>query len=582
MDQQVMALSPAAGWPGDVAGNAAAIRSALQQARAAGCQLLVLPELCLAGCTAGELLAHPLVIKACWEEARSLAREAASMALALGLPVMIEGQVYNAAAVIWEGAVQGLVLKRHLSWRERQLFSPGDQVALSGWPCPVHVGDQGYFTLPNGRRLQVCFLDDMKKAGSAELLALMGALPARAGGGQALRHRLSACLGEAVGAWANAGLAESSTDQVYDGQCLMLARGLVLRSSAHFGGEAYPFAPDPRMPYAPLPGAARAAWCREALEIAAQGLALRMKRIGARGITLGLSGGLDSAMALLTALRVFEINGLDREQLLAVSLPAFGTSHKTRGNAERLQRACGLAPREIDITESVRRHFQDIGHPEDLHNAVFENAQARERTQVLMDLANQTGGLMIGPGDMSELALGFTTYGGDHMSMYGVNAGLPKTAIRLIVAQAAQDTDNKALQAVLRDILDTPISPELIPGEGGSIRQRTEDILGPYILNDFFLYHLLTQRLAPGELLEKALAAFDGESDRQEILRHMRGFFTRFIASQFKRSCLADGPQVLDLSLSPRGGLTLPSDASSALFTTAIDQLIKGESSCET
>ncbi len=437
------------------------------------------------------------------------------MALALGLPVMIEGQVYNAAAVIWEGAVQGLVLKRNLSWQERQLFSPGDQVALSGWPCPVHVGDQGYFTLPDGRRLQVCFLDDIKKAGSAELLALMGALPARAGGRQSLRHRLSACLGEAVGAWANAGLAESSTDQVYDGQCLMLARGLVLRSSAHFGGEAYPFAPDPRMPYAPLPGAARAAWCREALEIAAQGLALRMKRIGARGITLGLSGGLDSAMALLTAKRAIDILGLPLETIYAYSLPALGSSQRTRDNAMRLMAALGLPAREIDLCASVRQHFRDIGQDERVHDAAYENAQARERTQVLMDLANQTGGLMIGPGDMSELALGFTTYGGDHMSMYGVNAGLPKTAIRLIVAQAAQDTDNKALQAVLQDILDTPISPELIPGEGGSIRQRTEDILGPYILNDFFLFHLLTHRLAPGELLEKALAAFAGEFDRQ-------------------------------------------------------------------
>ncbi len=574
---RIRASALAEGRPGDVGANVPAVLGCVEEARAAGAALLVLPELCLCGLTCGDLMAQPLMLEACWEAAETIARASAGMSLVLGLPVMQNHQVYNAALLAFDGKVRGLVLKEKLSWRERRVFTPGSEAVLSaGWPCQVFAGDQGFFSLPDGQTLHLCFLDDKTVDSSASVLALMGALPARAGGGYARKQMLSHKAAGSLCGWANAGGSESTTDQVYDGQALVINQGQVLFETAQLPLNRHPWQQDPAMPYAPLEEAARAAWCREALEIAARGLATRMARIGAKGVSLGLSGGLDSAMALLVALRAFELCGLDKRGLYAVSLPAFGTSARTRGNAQALLTACGLPGRELDITASVAQHLRDIGHPEGQHDAVFENAQARERTQVLMDMANQIGGLMIGPGDMSELALGFTTFGGDHMSMYGVNAGLYKTAIRLIVAQAARDTANQDLAHVLKAILDTPISPELIPGEGGKIKQKTEDILGPYLLNDFFLHHFLTGRLGPAQLLAKAQAAFGEAYSRQDILSRMRGFFSRFFVSQFKRSCLADGPQVLETSLSPRGGLDMPSDASAAVWLAAIDQE-KGE-----
>ncbi|MGI6695059.1 MAG: NAD(+) synthase [Christensenellales bacterium] len=578
---RVMASSLAGGRPGDVAANARAALARVEEARAAGAELLVLPELCLCGVSCGDLLGQPLLLDACREAALKIAQASMGLAVVVGLPVALGQGVYNAALLAYDGAVQGLVLKQKLSWREHRVFAPGNEAGVSeGWHCPVYAGEEGHFTLPGGQRLHLCFMEDKTKTSSSGALALMGALPARAGGGYTRMKVINDKAAGGLCAWANAGIYESTTDQVYDGQALVIMGGRMLGETAQIDLSSIPWQPDPTMPYAPGEDAARAVWCREALEIVAHGLARRMVRIGAKGASLGLSGGLDSAMALLVALRAFEISGLDKQNLFAVSLPAFGTSRRTRSNARALLAACGLPEREIDITASVARHLKDIGHLEGRQDAVFENAQARERTQVLMDMANQIGGLMIGPGDMSELALGFTTYGGDHMSMYGVNAGLYKTAIRLIVAQAARDADNTALARVLNDILDTPISPELIPGEDGGIRQKTEDILGPYVLNDFFLHHFLTDRLSPLQLLAKARAAFKDVYAHQEILSCMRSFFGRFFASQFKRSCLPDGPQVLGLSLSPRGGLDMPSDASAALWISAIDTLInqdKGE-----
>ncbi len=581
-DLRVMAASLAAGRPGDVAANARAVLSRVEEAKAAGANLLVLPELCLTGVSFGDLTAHPLVLEACRLAAREIAGAAGTLTVVFGLPVQIGNRVFNAAAVTGTGGFQGIVLKEQLTWRERRVFAPGSEQAGSGWPCPVFSQETGSFRLADGRALEVAFADDMRIQPAAEVLALLGNRPSVAGGGGERVSWLTGLCGHALCAWANAGVNESTTDRVYDGQALVTKDGHILMNSSLTGlpPSASAWQPDPAMPYAPLEGPARAIWCREALEIAARGLAVRMARIGAKGLSLGLSGGLDSTMALLAALRALEINGLDRQNLYAVSLPAFGTSVKTRGNAQALLLACGLPAREIDITDSVSRHFRDIGHPEGQHDAVFENAQARERTQVLMDIANQISGLMIGPGDMSELALGFTTFGGDHMSMYGVNAGLYKTAIRLMVAQAARDTGNPALARVLQDILETPISPELIPGEDGKIKQKTEDILGPYVLNDFFLHHFLDSRPTPAQLLSLAKSAFGPAYSRQEILSRMRGFFSRFFASQFKRSCLPDGPQVLGISLSPRGGLDMPSDAAATLWTSAIDALTdqqKGE-----
>ncbi len=584
---RLMAASLPSGQPLDIEKNKQAALRRMDKARRQRIKLLALPELCLTGCTAGDLAAHPFVLTACQSALNELAGHSHGLCVALGLPIMLNNRVFNAAAVCENGRIKALALKNTLSPAERRVFAPGGAAgAESGFPCPVFGQGSGSVTLEGGEALTVRFLEDAQPS-DAPLTVLMGAEPSLAGGLAARRQRIGRLSGAGVCLWANAGQNESTTDLVFDGQAVIAAQGGVLAESAPFDGACalwdgasaplFPFASpppnDPMMPYAPKDAQSRALWCREALEICARALAVRLGRIRAKGAALGLSGGLDSAMALLTALRAFNIAGLPKESLFAVSLPAFGSGARTRGNAAALLTALGLENREIDITRSVSLHFEDIAHPGTLHDAAFENAQARERTQVLMDIANTLGGLMIGTGDMSELALGFTTFGGDHMSMYGVNAGLYKTALRLIIAQYADDTDSAALSSALRAILDTPISPELLPSGENEMAQKTEDILGPYALNDFFLHCFLKDRLAPDEILSRALDAFRGRYAREEILRRMRGFFARFFAGQFKRSCMPDGPMALGLSLSPRGGLSMPSDASPALWLNAVGAL---------
>lgn len=583
-NRRMAAAALHAGQPLDVGRNAAAVLLCIKEGRTAGAALLALPEMCLAGCTAGDLAAHPTVTDACERALQRIAAQTAGMAVVLGLPIRRAGCTYNAAALLEDGRLKALVLKRALSPAERRVFSPGEQADTAAFPCSVYAG-AGRIELRDGTALCVRFYHEQPSA-PAPVTALMRALPAVAGDGDA--RRLAACqaAGDGVLLWANAGLSESTTDLVFDGQAVIACKAGVLAESAPFAdalalwdGVSAPAplpAPSPfdrAMPYAPLGAEARARWCREAREICARALAVRLERIHAKGATLGLSGGLDSAMALLTALRAFEIAGLPKDSLFAVTLPAFGSGARTRGNAAALFAALGLQDRSIDLTGSVSLHLEDIGHPGNLHDAAFENAQARERTQVLMDKANSLGGLMIGTGDLSELALGFTTFGGDHLSMYGVNAGLYKTALRLIVADCAAETVSGALAAALRAILDTPISPELLPPSGQDMPQKTEDILGPYVLNDFFLHHLLSGFATPEDLLYKALDAFGGRFTRAEVLSRMRAFFVRFFASQFKRSCMPDGPMALGVSLSPRGGFDMPSDAPPALFLDAIGAL---------
>lgn len=312
-----------------------------------------------------------------------------------------------------------------------------------------------------------------------------------------------------------------------------------------------------------IPSSRKKTVCREILDIQAAALAKRMRHTGSKRLVLGLSGGLDSALAAIVSVKAADAAGLEANAVLCLSMPAFGTTGRTHDNSAKLAAALGCEHREIPIADSLLQHFKDIGHPLDVHDAAYENAQARERTQILMDLANMEQGLVVGTGDMSEEALGWCTYNGDQMSMYNVSADIPKTVIREIVDAYADASDNADLAAVLKDILDTPVSPELLPAEAdGSIAQKTEDILGPYELHDFFLYYMLKYGYGPEKISWLAEQAFAGKYDMDEILKRLEIFYRRFFASQFKRSCAPDGPQIFGIAMSPRGGLVMPSDAS--------------------
>ncbi|MBO6147821.1 MAG: NAD(+) synthase [Lachnospiraceae bacterium] len=328
-----------------------------------------------------------------------------------------------------------------------------------------------------------------------------------------------------------------------------------------------------RFPFVPEKVKDRARRCEEVLSIQALGLKKRLSHIGTERAVIGISGGLDSTLALLVTVRAFDSLGLDRQGISAVTMPCFGTTDRTYHNALKLIKALGARSREIDIKASVRQHFRDIGQDETLRDVTYENSQARERTQVLMDIANQNGGLVVGTGDLSELALGWATYNGDHMSMYGVNSGVPKTLVRHLVSYYADCLADNMLKNVLLDILDTPVSPELLPPEDGRISQQTEDLVGPYELHDFFLYYLLRYGFSPRKIYRLSRLAFDRHYPEKEILKWLKVFYRRFFTQQFKRSCLPDGPKVGTVAVSPRGDLRMPSDAAMNLWIREVEDL---------
>ncbi|MDR3283862.1 MAG: NAD(+) synthase, partial [Treponema sp.] len=419
--------------------------------------------------------------------------------------------------------------------------------------------------------------------------------------------------------YADAGQGESTTDMVFAGHNLIAENGAILAESElfagglifadidlerltqerrrmttfalcaerttcaeravpayrHIGVDLNPKAPalrryvDPH-PFVPADKTARSRRCREVIELQAQGLAKRLAHTQAKTAVIGLSGGLDSTLALLVACRAFRIRGRAHSDIHAVTMPCFGTTRRTRDNAAALARALGVTFREINIEQAVRGHFADIGQDEAVHDTAYENSQARERTQVLMDLANKTGGLVIGTGDLSELALGWATYNGDHMSMYGVNSSIPKTLVRYLVEWFADNTD---VSPVLRDILDTPVSPELLPPEEGRISQKTEELVGPYELHDFFLYYVLRWGFSPAKIFFLAQNAFGAAYPAETILQWLKVFYRRFFSQQFKRSCMPDGAKVGTVNLSPRGDWRMPSDASAAAWERELEQL---------
>ena len=319
-------------------------------------------------------------------------------------------------------------------------------------------------------------------------------------------------------------------------------------------------------PFVPADKTDRDRRCDEILMIQAMGLKKRLEHTNCKTAVIGISGGLDSTLALLVTVRAFDLLGKDHKDIAAVTMPGFGTTDRTYDNAVNLIKCLGATFIEVDIKDAVNIHFRDIGQDPSVHDVTYENGQARERTQVLMDLANKTWGMVIGTGDMSELALGWATYNGDHMSMYGVNASVPKTLVRHLVKYAADDTEDEQLREVLYDVLDTPVSPELLPPKDGDIAQKTEDLVGPYELHDFFLYFMLRFGYEPAKIYRLACSTFEGEYDRETILKWLKTFCRRFFSQQFKRSCLPDGPKVGTVALSPRGDWRMPSDASVAVW----------------
>ena len=628
----------------DVDYNVRCLSEALQAAAGQGCQLAVFPELCLTGYSCADLFYQALLL----EKARSgllqvaAASELSGVAAVVGLPLEVDGRLYNCAALVSGGRVIGVVPKRYLpstnEYYEDRWFTSSQQcqaqsVILGGEPVPF-----GANLLFAAGSLPECVLgleicedlwavvppsSDQALAGATLLVnpsasnELLGKADYRR---DLVRQQSARCLAAYLYAGASAG--ESSTDLVFSGHSLIAENGVLLAETDRFRfatqlavadvdlqrlkherlknssfadaspSRAYrviPFdltfnAPDQpadlkrsvsATPFVPADLTQRARHCREIFDLQSTGLARRLRHTGTRQVTLGLSGGLDSTLALLVTIKAFDVLGLAREGVLAVTMPGFGTTSRTHTNAEKLATLSGVTLRQIPIRDAVRQHFADIGHPESAHDVTYENAQARERTQILMDLANQAGGLMVGTGDLSELALGWCTYNADHMSMYHVNAGVPKTLVRYLVEWCAEAEFSGEVSEVLRDICATPITPELLPlGEGEQLEQKTEDTIGPYLLHDFFLYYTVRHLFAPRKVFYLARRAFGTTYAPEAILRWQRVFYQRFFSQQFKRSAMPDGPKVGSVALSPRGDWRMPSDASGQAWLAEMDALM--------
>lgn len=624
----------------DVNFNRARIAELAVEARQEGCQILLLPELCLTGYSCGDLFYQPLLQQQALAALQQLAIEtsASNLVLIVGLPLQVEGRLYNCAALLANGQVCGLVPKTYLpnsaEFYEERWFSSSsrvtvDSILLAGEDIPF--GADLLFAASNNPQccigLEIC--EDLwaveppsggLAAAGATLLLNPSASP-EVLGKQAYRRQLvcsqsARCL--AGYAYASAGPGESSSDLVYAGHSLIAENGQLLTETERFAFSSQlawadidlarlvterlrnsSFAdagcsddlrivdfqlcetsvrnlarPIPSRPFVPEGESERDARCEEIFAIQTTGLARRLRHTGSQQVVIGVSGGLDSTLALLVVVRAFDKLGLTREGIVAVTMPGFGTTARTRGNAEKLAELLGVSLRVISIDAAVRQHFTDIGHDQTQHDITYENAQARERTQVLMDIANQVEGLVIGTGDLSELALGWCTYNGDHMSMYGVNAGVPKTLVRYLVDWCAEVVFEGETTQVLHDIGATPVSPELLPPDAnGEIGQKTEETVGPYELHDFFLYHAVRLHYPPAKIFVFACQAFAGRYEPVELLRWLKVFYRRFFSQQFKRSCLPDGPKVGSVALSPRGDWRMPSDASVNLWLAELDAL---------
>ncbi|HEY8500686.1 MAG TPA: NAD(+) synthase [Clostridia bacterium] len=610
--------------------NTGKILEIMEEAAGKQCYITVFPELCITGYTCGDLFRQSILIDSALDSLNALTEASRKWdnVFVVGLPLLIKNRLYNCAAVIQKGQIKGIVPKSCIpnnnEFYEKRWFREGgnldaDYVSIFGEDIPCGLD----LIFEDGEYSQLCsaveICEDMwmpvppssKKALDGALIICNLSASNEIIGKHEYREMLvKSQSGRCIAGYlySSSGAGESTTDLVFGGHAIIAENGIVLAQNERFRMESQlivseidiqrlihdrmnnsTFMPSgannrivklnpwkydietlnreiEKHPFVPSNPKTRDERCAEVFKIQASGLAKRLKHTGMKKAVIGISGGLDSTLALMVTARAFDILKLPRKNIIAVTMPGFGTTDQTYRNAVDLINIIGADYREINIKDACTGHLRDIGHDLSKHDATYENAQARERTQILMDLANKENGLVIGTGDLSELALGWCTYNGDHMSMYSVNCGVPKTLVKYLVRWVAENTDYSAVAEVLHRVLDTPVTPELLPSGNGEIVQKTEDIIGPYELHDFFIYHMIRYGAEPEKVLFLAKNAFRGEYHEKQISDAMKIFYKRFFSQQFKRSCMPDGPKVGTISLSPRGDWRMPSDASAQIW----------------
>ncbi|MDR2475843.1 MAG: NAD(+) synthase [Bacteroidales bacterium] len=619
----------------DCAYNREEMETIVHEAAEQDVEILCFPELAITSYTCGDLFYQQTLITAAEEEMARLSDNTCHLPLLVivGMPVLLGERLFNAAVAFQGGRLLAVVPKTHIPnysefYEKRWFSSATDETATEVKLCGQKVPFGANILLRSGKvcvGMEICE-DLWQPSPPSSQLALNGAnilfnLSASNETVAKNSYRRSLVVQQSARciagyAYTSCGMGESSTDLVFSGSGFICENGILLKESARFSLENEltvseidverlhfdrekcnsffrNFSPEqlPRTvsfqldefdsieltrriephPFVPS-GVMLNERCDEIFNIQTSGLAKRLLHTGIKKVTLGVSGGLDSTLALLVCVKTFDKLSMPREQIIAVTMPGFGTTGRTYNNAVLLTKALGVQLREIDIKPACLQHFKDINHSPDIHDITYENTQARERTQLLMDIANKEGGLVVGTGDLSELALGWCTYSGDHISMYGVNASIPKTLIRYLISRTAE-VQPQAVAAVLQDILDTPVSPELLPAaKSGEIIQKTEEVLGPYELHDFFLYYFIRWGFSPEKIFFLAQQAFP-QCSSKKIIQWMTVFFKRFFSQQFKRSCFPDGPKVGSVSLSPRGDWRMPSDASVQIWLDKIEKL---------
>ena len=613
--------------------NAELILDMMKESTRQGAKIVVFPELCLTGYTCQDLFLQERLLQGAKDALMKLVKESASLdaIFFVGLPFEILGKLYNVAAVFSHGEVLGLVPKSYLpnynEFYEARHFVSGAELAtevvLPDGSCVPADRDLLFVCEQMPKlRIGVELCEDLwtpnppsisHALAGASVLVNLSASNELTGKDSYRRELVSGQSARLLAAYiyASAGEGESTQDLVFSGHNIIAENGQILAESKRFGhGILYSEIDVERLcaqrrrmttfvtedqthteilfslkieetkltrfidpaPFVPTDRQNREKRCDEILMIQAMGLKKRLEHTGANAV-VGISGGLDSTLALLVTVRAFDLCGRDHKGITAVTMPGFGTTDRTYDNAVKLIQSLGAEFVEVDICQSVNVHFSDIGQDPSVHDVTYENSQARERTQILMDIANKKNALVIGTGDLSELALGWATYNGDHMSMYAVNASVPKTLVRHLVRYYADTCEDKQLSDTLYDVLDTPVSPELLPPEDGKISQKTEELVGPYELHDFFLYYMLRQGFSPAKIYRLAKIAFAGTYEDAFILKWLKTFCRRFFAQQFKRSCLPDGPKVGSVAVSPRGDLRMPSDACATLWMEELNTI---------